>query len=56
MTKKYDDFRIALTDLCKLHGVVIMASEYGTLQVWDEDSEDPDDYFDPYYWHDRTLP
>ena len=37
MTKKFDDFKADLIDLCKKHDVIITTSGYDLIEVWDLD-------------------
>lgn len=42
MSKKYDDFIDALTELCRAHKVTLSPREYDSLQIWDdEDGSEP---------------
>jgi hypothetical protein len=42
MSKKYDDFIAALTELCREHKVSLHPSDYDGLQIWDdEDGSEP---------------
>ena len=56
MTKKYDEFLIALESLCKAHGVIVEPSINETLHVWDVDADHPEtsEYFHALF-EDKTI-
>lgn len=44
--QKFENFMSDLKELCQQHKVILAPSEYDTIQVWDDDPEDPNYYFD----------